>query len=171
MSFAKRLEKALLNTGTVSSIWSCVGTQDEATALCRANGATRQEKERTMEALARLVAPAGVFVAKQFICKEGAFGYTWNVSVFDEEHLRILEEVHLAPPTPPPARKEPTEDDGWRVGQNEEGEDYYFRDFALPHAPGGDRNAPSDGRGDGLHPAPLGHGRGASRTKRNSRRR
>jgi hypothetical protein len=175
-SLSKKLEDALIGTGLIQSVWHCVSTPEgEATALCRAVGKTGHDKEQAMEALARLVVPAGVFIAKQFVLKEGRFGYCWNVSIFTDEHLLSIQDVHLPPPVSreeSAAQREEAREprEGWRTGLNEEGEEFYFMDFPLPHAPEGDRNAPSDGRGDGMHLAPLGHGRGASRTKSSSRR-
>lgn len=173
MSIEKKLEKALLATGAVQSVWHCAGTELEATALCRAAGDTKEAKEEVMEILARIVTPFGVFVARQFIVKEDRFGYCWNISIFDPAHLDALSEVRILPPTkqaPPAPRKQPAADDGWRVGVNEEGDEFFYKHFPLPHA-SENRNAPTSGKRDGdVLQAPLGHGRGATRTIGKKRR-
>jgi len=166
LPLSKQLSAALIGTGLIDSVWHCADEGDEATALCRAVGTTTDDKEKAMEMLAKLVTPVGVFVAKQFIYRGGKFGFCWNVSIFRGEHLEALKAVKLAPPAPqaPPVPRDEPQDDRWKEGIDMEGEVFYYLDFVLPHA-SANRNAPTKGMAEGdVLPAPLGHGRGVTKT-------
>jgi hypothetical protein len=167
-SRSERLRIALLSTGMISSVWHLADDGQVITAMCRAAGTEAGEKDKSMQQLAAYLLPKadGILIAKQFLIKDGRLVYTWNVSVFGENALCLIE--GMAPIAPPingaaPQQAVPKKTTNIQVVRDTRdgrGNGVRIEEFPLPHA-SQLRNRPSDGMVMGKLPPPLGHGKGA----------
>lgn len=172
---ADRLESALMLTGVVKSVWFKAAQDQVYTVMCRPHGADGDAKFSTMARIASIVLPAAggkVLIAQQFVMKDGKMGYSWNVSVFGDDTLQLVEgllgETGLELSIPgleqvPEPSVAPDDSQSASLikvlrdtGPRDEG-GVKIVSFPLPHVRPGDRNNP--GKADG---SPLGHGKGAA---------
>lgn len=125
-----------------------------------------------MQRLAAYLLPkadGSVLIAKQFVIKKGQLAYAWNVSVFGDSSLALVE--GMAPSVPPTngvavtqaapaANAKTTLVRVVRDTRDGRGHGVRIEEFPLPHA-SLFRNRPTDGMTMGKIPPPLGHGKGA----------